>query len=347
MSPGRNPRRSPASTAGRVRMRRATLRSRSAMTPIAALRKVFPVPAGPIEKTRSFLRIASMYVRWFGDCGVMRLPRTVVPMTSRICSGGPIGASFASPMSRSSAGLRSDSSRSEIERIAPTSSPTRATWDGSPLMRSSAPRDTIFTSNSRSIRSMFWSFMPVTNIISSGSGMRIVICDEVLTLRLAIRSCAGLRLELGLHDPRDLFAVGFVLRQSEHLRHDLPHVARTRRTAVGDRLLDDRADLRFTHLLRQILGDDDELLLFFVDELGAPAFAEGLDRVAPHLRLFLEHVLHARVVDLARVVLREVVRARRVVLPLRDELVVRALTAVGTFALNGGQHETQGVTTER
>jgi hypothetical protein len=66
-------------------------------------------------------------------------------------------------------------------RIAPTSSPTRATFAGSPVMRSSAPRDTIFTENSRSMRSMFVSLFPVTNIISSGSGMRIVICAGALT----------------------------------------------------------------------------------------------------------------------------------------------------------------------
>src|ERR671910_60566 len=48
MSPGRNPSRSPASTAGRVRMMRPTCRSDSAATASAIARYVLPVPAGPI-----------------------------------------------------------------------------------------------------------------------------------------------------------------------------------------------------------------------------------------------------------------------------------------------------------
>src|SRR5919197_1274356 len=48
--PGRNPRRSPASTAGRVRMMRRTSESCSAFTAVATARYVFPVPAGPIAR---------------------------------------------------------------------------------------------------------------------------------------------------------------------------------------------------------------------------------------------------------------------------------------------------------
>ncbi len=47
-SPGRNPSRSPASTAGRVRMMRPTSLSESAFTASAIARYVLPVPAGPI-----------------------------------------------------------------------------------------------------------------------------------------------------------------------------------------------------------------------------------------------------------------------------------------------------------
>ena len=47
MSPGRKPSRSPASTAGRVRMIRDTCRSCSAATASAIARYVLPVPAGP------------------------------------------------------------------------------------------------------------------------------------------------------------------------------------------------------------------------------------------------------------------------------------------------------------
>ena len=49
-SPGRKPRRSPASTAGRVRMIRLTSRRLSAAAAIATARKVLPVPAGPIAE---------------------------------------------------------------------------------------------------------------------------------------------------------------------------------------------------------------------------------------------------------------------------------------------------------
>ena len=58
MSPGRNPRRSPASTAGRVSTMRCTARVRSATTAIATARYVLPVPAGPMAKVRSWVRIA-------------------------------------------------------------------------------------------------------------------------------------------------------------------------------------------------------------------------------------------------------------------------------------------------
>ena len=49
-SPGRKPSRSPASTAGRVRMMRETSRSSSAATASAMARYVLPVPAGPMPK---------------------------------------------------------------------------------------------------------------------------------------------------------------------------------------------------------------------------------------------------------------------------------------------------------
>ena len=54
MSPGRKPRLSPASTAGRAStMRRTRLRA-SASTAAATARYVFPVPAGPMPTTMSF-----------------------------------------------------------------------------------------------------------------------------------------------------------------------------------------------------------------------------------------------------------------------------------------------------
>src|SRR5213594_2677658 len=62
-SPGRNPRFSPASTAGRAStMRRTRLRAR-ASTAIATARYVFPVPAGPMPITISCCAIACRYSR--------------------------------------------------------------------------------------------------------------------------------------------------------------------------------------------------------------------------------------------------------------------------------------------
>ena len=58
-SPGRNPRRSPASTAGRVRMIRLTSRRLSAAAASATARNVLPVPAGPIPNVIVFWRIES------------------------------------------------------------------------------------------------------------------------------------------------------------------------------------------------------------------------------------------------------------------------------------------------
>ena len=52
-SPGKNPRLSPASTAGLVKMIRLTRPFFSACTAITTAKNVFPVPAGPIPKTKS------------------------------------------------------------------------------------------------------------------------------------------------------------------------------------------------------------------------------------------------------------------------------------------------------
>ena len=58
-SPGRKPRRSPASTAGRVRMMRLTSWAASARAAMATARNVLPVPAGPIPKVTVLRRIES------------------------------------------------------------------------------------------------------------------------------------------------------------------------------------------------------------------------------------------------------------------------------------------------
>ena len=57
--PGRKPRRSPASTAGRVKMMRVTCLVCSAWTALAMARYVLPVPAGPTPKTIVLASMAS------------------------------------------------------------------------------------------------------------------------------------------------------------------------------------------------------------------------------------------------------------------------------------------------
>ena len=59
-SPGRKPRRSPASTAGRVRMIRCTCLACSAFTAIATASHDLPVPAGPMPNVMTFCSMASM-----------------------------------------------------------------------------------------------------------------------------------------------------------------------------------------------------------------------------------------------------------------------------------------------
>ena len=58
-SPGRKPRLSPASTAGRVRMMRLTSLRERAAAAMATARKVLPVPAGPMPKVTVERRTAS------------------------------------------------------------------------------------------------------------------------------------------------------------------------------------------------------------------------------------------------------------------------------------------------
>ena len=73
--PGRNPSRSPASTAGRVNTIRLVLFSSNARTAMLTAKYVFPVPAGPMPKTMSCFSIASRYSFWFSVLGeTLRFP---------------------------------------------------------------------------------------------------------------------------------------------------------------------------------------------------------------------------------------------------------------------------------
>ena len=67
--PGRKPRLSPASTAGRVRMMRPTCLPKNALTAMAMARYVLPVPAGPMPKVIVLPRMASTYRFWLAVAG--------------------------------------------------------------------------------------------------------------------------------------------------------------------------------------------------------------------------------------------------------------------------------------
>src|SRR5919202_4739922 len=97
-------------------------------------------------------------------------------------------------------------------------------------MRSSAPRATIFTSKARSIRSRFRSWSPVTNIISSGSGIRITIDRSASNANLV----TTFRQELA-DDLRDDLAVRLPAELRHQLLHDLSLVRARPRADRRDR----------------------------------------------------------------------------------------------------------------
>ncbi len=85
-SPGRNPSRSPASTAGRVRIMRLTCLSRNAATAAATARYVLPVPAGPTPMVTVFLVTELTYRRWPMVLAFTGRPLAVMQMTSAVSS---------------------------------------------------------------------------------------------------------------------------------------------------------------------------------------------------------------------------------------------------------------------
>ena len=63
-SPGKNPKFSPASTAGRHKTILSIRLCSNAETAKHTARKVFPVPAGPLQKTTSLLFTVLQYLIW-------------------------------------------------------------------------------------------------------------------------------------------------------------------------------------------------------------------------------------------------------------------------------------------
>ena len=71
MSPGKKPRRSPASTAGLDKIILSIFFSNNIVRPTATAKKVFPVPAGPAEIMISLCLSALTYPFCFSDLGII------------------------------------------------------------------------------------------------------------------------------------------------------------------------------------------------------------------------------------------------------------------------------------
>jgi len=86
-SPGRKPSFSPASTAGRAMMMRFTFFCMSDAAAMAMARYVLPVPAGPMPKIKSWVRMASTYsrcARLLGKIGRLRAVTMMVSSSSSV-----------------------------------------------------------------------------------------------------------------------------------------------------------------------------------------------------------------------------------------------------------------------
>src|SRR5919201_619414 len=250
-SPGRKPSRSPAATAGRVRMIRPTSRSDSAETANAIARYVLPVPAGPIANVTVF--------------GEMRLPRwrqTTSSKTSRRSSAWSSAASTASTVLGSISWPPSTSS--------PSSSITARAWATSgsePSIVSRLPRSRIVQrSRSRSASST-----PSPTVASSAAtslDTDRTSCTEAQCRRSARQhSCwrAGARTRSGqllAHELADGGAVGAPGDLRHDVRHHAAEVAHAGRTDLGDRVVDDLLELVLRERLRHELLEHRELPLF-------------------------------------------------------------------------------------
>ena len=95
-SPGRNPKLSPASTAGRVRTIRFTSPFFKALTALVTAKNVLPVPAGPIANTTAALSIALAKAYCPNVFGTITFPLIVLPMISELICEKSIVCSFAS-----------------------------------------------------------------------------------------------------------------------------------------------------------------------------------------------------------------------------------------------------------
>src|SRR5215203_4511939 len=283
MSPGRKPSRSPASTAGRVRMIRCTLRSVSAAAAIATARKVLPVPAGPIPKVIVWRRIESTYRFWFRVFGATLVLRWRQTTSSRISAG---------LSSASSAPVTTSCPCSINSTISSTTTAAAATSPGSPSRVSTLPRRcTSASSLPRRARS---------TVSSEPASSAATVLS-----RVSCRRATDLSTQLLPHRGADPLAVGATADLRHQRRHHLPHLLLLGRSGLRDRRGDQVRQLLVGELLRQVALDQLRLEALrggLVDAAGAlvglgcfdPLLALALqdrDLVAvAQLRVLLEHV---------------------------------------------------------
>ena len=203
-SPGRKPRRSPASTAGRVRMIRLTSRRDSAATAIAIARNVLPVPAGPMPNVIVSRRIASTYFFWLterGDTRRLRWRQTTSSSTvagdSRWSSTRATDSIVAGPMSWP---------RSTIAESSRTTVAASWTASASPSRVTTLPRRKTCASR------------------CSSSVLRIESCEPASSAATSFETSSCLRAKCFLHLARNPLAVGAPAGCGHHLLHDPAHV---------------------------------------------------------------------------------------------------------------------------
>src|SRR3954447_7299539 len=272
MSPGRKPSRSPASTAGRVRMIRCTLRSVSAAAAIATARKVLPVPAGPIPKVIVWRRIESTERFWFRVLGATLVLRWRQTTSSRISAG--LSSASSAPVTASIVPGATSCPCSISSTISSTTTAAAATSSGSPSSVSTLPRRcrsaSSFPRRARSTLSSEPASSAAT-LLSRVSCRRAQSTTQPVSYRGA-----------------DPLAVGAPTQLRHQRRHHLAHLPLLAGAGLGDRRLDELAQLLVGELLRQVGLDQLRLEALGARLLGPPRLLVGLRRLNPLLALALQ-----------------------------------------------------------
>src|ERR1700761_1645750 len=267
MSPGRKPRRSPASTAGRVRMIRCTLRSVSAAAAIATARKVLPVPAGPIPKVIVLRRIESTYRFWFSVFGATLVLRWRQTTSSRIAVG--LSSASSAPATASTVPGTTSWPCSISSTISSTRLAASCRSPGSPSRVSTLPRR--WTSTGRRALS------PRRTESSEPASSAATSLSRVSWRR------ANSATQLLAHGGADPLAVGAPGDLRHHRRHHLAHLLPFRRPGLGDRLGDQPLELLVAQLRGQVILDQLRLEALGGGLLGPPGALVSLGRLDPFL----------------------------------------------------------------